>query len=309
MLLSIIIVNYKTPHLVLKCVKSVKDTIDFKLDYEIIVVDNNSQDESEQIVKKAFDDIIWINKSDNDGFGRANNVGINNSKGEFVLLLNSDVVVCTNTINECLKKIESNQKTGILGCKLLNDDGSSQKSVYYHFADLKSQFEKNLFFDYFFKFKKTNIRAIMGSFMLIPKHVLIETGLFDPDFFMYSEEIELCNRIIMQGYKLEYFDAVYAYHKHGASSKNPIWEQNQRMLSNALLILKLNGYFIYIIYFLISILNSAVNFVLMWFLDKNFRKEYLEGEKIFYRNFHYYILIPFLFSKSIGNGKRILRRA
>ena len=308
MKLSIIIVNYKTPLLVVRCIESIIQTISHEIFYEIIVVDNNSNDDSEKIVKNIFRDIIWIAKAENDGFGRANNVGIKASKGEFLLLLNSDIVVCKNTINESLKKIEENKEIGILGCKMLNENGTVQKSVYYNFANIKSQLENNLLFDYFFKFNKTQYRAIMGSYMLITKKVLDKSGLFDPDFFMYSEEIELCIRIKKHGYALNYFEEVYAYHKHGASSTNTKLTAKQRLVSNALLVYKLNGVIIYFVFFILSFINTLTNFYLMWFLDKNYRKSFFESEKLFYSNFFYYLAIPFIYSRKIGNGRKLLRR-
>ena len=306
--LSIIIVNYKTPDLLLRCINSILNTIPKELLFEMIIVDNNSNDNSEKIIKTKFEDIIWIQKNENDGFGRANNIGIQKAIGEYVLLLNSDIVVAENTILECLKEIEKDKTIGVLSCKLLNDDGSNQKSIYHYAADYLDVLNNNLIFDYFIKIKPKKIKALMGSFLLIPQHVLQNIGLFDPDFFMYCEELELCNRILKKGYKIKYIDNVVAYHKHGASSTDENWVIKQKYLSNALLVYKLKGLFGYIFYHFLCVLNSISNFFAMWFLDKKFRKDFLNSEKCFYTNFFYYFVIPFKYSRNIGDGKRILRR-
>jgi len=306
--LSIIIVNYKTPDLLNACIESIKRTLSNDLNYEIIIVDNFSNDNSEKKIKSKFEDIIWIQKNENDGFGRANNIGIQKAIGKYILLLNSDIVVAENTILECLKKIEKDKNIGVLGCKLLNDDGSNQKSIYHYAADYLDVLNSNLIFDYFIKIKSKKIKALMGSFLLIPQHVLQNVGLFDPDFFMYCEELELCNRILKKGYKIKYIDTVFAYHKHGASSTDENWVIKQKYLSNALLVYKLRGLFGYFLYHFLFVFNSISNFFAMWFLDKKFRKDFWNSEKCFYSNFFYYFVIPFKYSRHIGDGKRILRR-
>ena len=306
MILSIIIVNYKTPQLVLQCIKSIYNTFTEKDTYEIIVVDNNSQDDSEQAVTAIFKKIIWINKNENDGFGRANNIGIKASKGDCILLLNSDIIVCENTINECLLEIKSKKHIGALGCLLVNENGTFQKSTY-EIASLRSLLDNNLFFNYFIKAKEAKKEAIMGSFMLIPKSVFEECGLFDPDFFMYSEELELCFRISKNGYEIKYFDKVKAIHKHQGSQIDKNWNIKQRYLSNALLYYKTRGLFIYFLYHIIFILNIVSNFFAMWFLDSNYRKDFYFASKGYFSSMFYYFVIPFIYSRKIGNGKKLLR--
>ena len=132
--LSIVIVNYKTPKLTYRCIDSINKNYNSN-NYEIIVVDNNSGDESKELITSSFLDVKWIDNSKNDGFGRANNIGINHSKGKYILLLNSDILVPKETIESCLNEIKKDAKIGVLGCKLLNEDGSIQKSTYPYIAD------------------------------------------------------------------------------------------------------------------------------------------------------------------------------
>lgn len=307
--LSIIIVNYKTPDLVLSCLQSLKATIPDNLNYEIIVVDNHSQDNSEQRVKGHFSAVVWINNGSNDGFGRANNMGISVAQGEYILLLNSDVIVLPDTIQKSLEYIKARKNIGALGCKLLNEDGSLQNSVYYYIGDFMGVLQNNLLVDYFFKPKKLVIKAVMGAYMLIRKDVMLNAGQFDPDFFMYAEELDLCRRISSLGYAIFYYDDVKAIHKHGASSGVSSWSAKQNYLSNALLYLKVRGVAGYFLYHLCIYFNFITNMALIWKMDKNYRRDFWQDQKFYFSNFFIYFKIPFLYSKSIGNGKRILKRA
>lgn len=308
--LSIIIVNYKTPKLTFRCVESIINNV--KIDYEVIIVDNNSNDNSEELITAAFSEVIWINNLRNDGFGRANNIGINQSQGEFVLLLNSDMIIPEGTIEACLAEIEKDNSIGALGCKLLNEDESLQKSVYYHIADFKGILELNLVYDYFFSKNVEQpgpIKAIMGAFMIIPNKVLNEVGLFDPDFFMYAEEMELCHRIAKAGYSINYFDHVIAIHKHGGSSSSIDSANKQNFLSTAFLFYKIKGFWGYLLYHLLFLTNTVVNFIVMWKLTKEWRDtSFWNIQRYYFSNFGYYFSIPLLYTRKIGNGKRLLRR-
>jgi GT2 family glycosyltransferase len=311
MRLSIIIIHFKTPYLLLRCIESIYKTVHQKGMFEIIVVDNHSEDNSEIIIKEKFEQVIWIQKNENDGFGRANNIGIHNSRGEYVLLLNSDMILLNKTVDKCIDILKNNHEIGAIGCQLLNENGTIQKSTYTGNGKSTDILKNNLILDYLFKFnhKKSEIEALMGSFLLIPRKVLDKSGFFDPDFFMYSEEIDLCRRIKKQNYKLYYCDEVQAIHKHGGSSSNIIHTNQQKFLSNALLQFKSNGIINYSIYHIIFCFNSLTNFFAMWLLDKNYRKEYWYEQKYYFSNINYYIKIPFQYTRKTGNGKRILRRS
>ncbi len=166
----------------------------------------------------------------------------------------------------------------------------------------------NLIIDKFFHFNNVPKNAIMGAFMLIPKSVLNKVGLFDPDFFMYSEELELCYRIYKAGYKIIYFDKAYATHINEGCTNNSSWSVKQRAVSDALCYYKTRGLLGYLIYHTLWIFNYFTNFFAMWFIDKNYRKDFYKSVYVYFSNIKYYICIPFLFSTKIGNGKRMLKR-
>jgi len=303
--LSIIIINYKTPGLTIRCLESLFYSI--KGLAEVVVIDNNSGDNSNELIQSCFPDIFYIDNDQNHGFGRANNQGIGQTMSDLVLLLNSDIIIPNNTIEKCIKKYEETSDLGVLGCKLLNEDGTHQKSTF-SIASFRKMLDQNLIINKLWPMGEEPADAVMGSFMLIPRKVLDECGLFDPDFFMYCEELELCHRIAKKGYKIEYFDGASAIHKHGGSSTNKEWGMKQRYLSTALLFLKVRGYSGYLLYHMLLIFNALTNFLAMWFLDRNWRRDYFKSHRYYFSNFGYYLLIPFLYSPKPGNGKRILKR-
>ena len=305
-MVSVIIVNFKTPYLLTRCIEKIYSNSNF-ITVECIIIDNASNDNSELITKEKFPDVIWINNPSNEGFGRANNIGALSASGEYILFLNSDAVILNETLIECIKKIESDPLIGILGCKLLNPDGTPQKSTF-SIASIRKMLDQNLIINKLWPMGEEPAEAVMGSFMLIPRKVLDECGLFDPDFFMYCEELELCHRIAKKGYRIEYFDGATAIHEHGGSTTNKEWGMKQRYLSTALLFLKVRGYSGYLLYHLLFIFNAATNFFAMWFLDRNWRRDYLQAQQYYFSNFGYYLMIPFLYSPKPGNGKRMLKR-
>lgn len=303
--LSIIIVNFKTPELTLRAIESIIKTL--PVSYEIIIVDNASSDHSEKLIKSKYPDIIWIQNKTNEGFGRANNKGFETSQGKYILLMNSDLVLLEDTVSICLKVLKKDSEIGVLGCKLLNEEGSLQKSTF-SIASFRKLLDQNLVINKFWPMGKEPIEAVMGSFMMMPRKVFDETGGFDPDFFMYAEELDLCHRIARKGYKIEYFKEATAIHKNGGSTTNKDWSMKQRYLSNALLFLKARVYWGYLLYHLLFLLNTVTNFFAMWLLDACWRQSYLREQKYYFSNFGQYFTIPFLYSRKPGNGKQLLKR-
>jgi len=304
-LVSIIIVNYRSSNLTANAIKSIEKPFDFK--YEVIVVDNFSGDNSKEILTNEFPWIIYLENIYNKGFGRANNIGVLSAKGEYLLFLNPDMVLQTKTLSDCLNRIRLTDNVGVIGCKLLNEDGTHQKSTC-SVAGFRKMLDQNLIINKLWPMGEEPVEAVMGSFMLIPRKVLDECGLFDPDFFMYCEELELCHRIAKRGYRIEYFEGATAIHKHGGSTTNKEWGMKQRYLSTALLVLKVRGYSGYLLYHLLFIFNALTNFFAMWLLDSAWRKDYFNTLRYYFSNFGYYLIIPFHYSPKPGNGKRMLKR-
>ncbi|WP_323737283.1 glycosyltransferase family 2 protein [Methanosphaera sp. ISO3-F5] len=235
--LSIIIVNYRTYELTKQTINSVIETV-IDLDYEIIVVDNASCDGSlEKLIEdfESFNNITFLANKTNDGFAVANNLALKESVGDYVLLLNSDVIVKENTINKSLNFIKNNSNIGILGCKVVLPDGTLDKACrrsfptfevsFYRMSGLSKIFPNSKRFNrYNLSYLDENgtypVDCVVGAFMLIRSNLLKECNGLDESFFMYGEDIDICYRIKQMGYEVYYYGEYEIIHYKGASGKN-----------------------------------------------------------------------------------------
>lgn len=235
--LSIIIVNYATYELTKQTVNSLLDTI-YSISYEIIIVDNDSPDDSFSKLGEDFDKnpiITLVKNGNNDGFAVANNIGIKQSKGEYILLLNSDVVVKKDTINQCLNYIRNNDNIGCLGCKVVLPDGQLDKACRRSFPTFEVSFYRMTGLSKIFpnspRFNRYNLSyldedgvypvdCVVGAFMLIPASIMEKCGGLDESYFMYGEDIELCYNIKSLGYEVIYYGEYEIVHYKGASGKS-----------------------------------------------------------------------------------------
>lgn len=239
--LSVIVVSYNTRDLLVDTLESLKSANNV-LELEIIVVDNNSQDDSveavERMAKQGLPIKIIQNKK-NRGFGAANNQGMEIASSEFILLLNSDTIVNKQAIIDCLDYIRSMDDVGVLGCKLVEEDGKVQRNggffpsftnVFFWMTlldDIKIFYKHIKPYHTNPKFEKDRIREldwVTGAFFLIRKKVFDEVGGFDEDYFMYVEEMDYCYRIKSKDWKVVYFPKASIIHLGGGSgsSKNAL---------------------------------------------------------------------------------------
>lgn len=184
--LSIIIVNYNTRALTFNCIHSVKEKT-HDLIYEIIVVDNASQDDSVEFLRNAFPDITVFASSENLGFGRANNIGADLARSSVLLLLNSDTILIDNSIKILYDYLIRHPETGVCGGILLNADGSVGYSASYQLSlwqDIRSflPFLKKPS-DKISLTKVSDVGYVIGADMMIKKEVFEKAGKFDPEFF------------------------------------------------------------------------------------------------------------------------------
>ena len=207
--LSIIIINYKCGQLIIDCIQSIIKQ-NTSINYEIIVVDNNSNDGSKEIIIDLFPEIKWIEINYNSGFARANNEGIRHSKGDSILLLNPDTIIEDNAIEKCYNSFYKSNSVAC-GVQLLNVDRTPQISGNYAMKGglnylLPLPFIGNIlkFFATILKVKKPNIPEakdvvevdwINGAFLMVKKQAIDIAGLMDEDFFLYAEEAEWCSRL------------------------------------------------------------------------------------------------------------------
>lgn len=231
MSLSVIIVNYKTPDLLVNCIHSVyRETKNIQ--FEIIVVDNNSNDNSLELIRNNFPHVRWIQMGYNSGFARANNEGIRQSVGDTVLLLNSDTIVNGSAIENCYTRFLQSDYVAC-GVQLLNTDGSPQISGNYF---ITGSLNNLLPLPYIgklikllgnlFKVKKPHasefnsiqeVHWINGAFLMVKKSAIEKAGMMDEDFFLYAEEAEWCYRLKKTG-KMVIFGEFNVTHLQGESS-------------------------------------------------------------------------------------------
>lgn len=232
--ISIIIVNYNTKKLLENTIQSVIDTVGL-IRYEIIVVDNDSSDGSIEMVKGQYPEVNLIENKDNLGFSKANNIGIKEASGRYILLLNSDTKVLEDCIQKCLHYMDSNMEIGALGCRLLLGSGkldhackrgfpTPEASLYYILKLHKVFPARKRFGKYTLSYLPTyeinEVDALTGAFMMVRKEVLNKVGLLDETFFMYGEDLDLCFRIKKAGYKIIYYPkAVTIHYKEGSSKR------------------------------------------------------------------------------------------
>lgn len=224
MRLSIVVINYNTRDLTLKCIRSLINQYKKQIydkEFEIIVVDNASKDGSVQSFK-TIKEIILIENKENFGFSKGNNIGAKKASGKYILFLNSDTEVKDKGILGMIDFLEQNPKVGILGGKLLNSDGSIQPSSekFYSLANLivvllggerAGLIRKN-------PNSLEKVDAVSGASLMIRRNLFEELKGFDENFFMYMEDMEICYRAEKKGFYTYFFPEIELIHKELGSS-------------------------------------------------------------------------------------------
>ena len=233
MKLSVIIVNYNVKYFLEQCLLSALKAAE-RVSTEIFVVDNNSVDGSVEMVQQKFPSVKVIANTKNTGFSKANNQGIRESKGEYVLLLNPDTVVEEDTFEKVVSFMDQHSDAGGLGVKMLDGTGrflpESKRGLptydvaFYKIFGLSKLFPRSKTFGkyhlgYLDENKTHEVDVLAGAFMLLRKSVLDKIGLLDEDYFMYGEDIDLSYRITKAGYKNYYFPETRIIHYKGESTK------------------------------------------------------------------------------------------
>jgi GT2 family glycosyltransferase len=231
--LSIIIVNYNVKEFIQNLLHSVFKS-GCNLKYEIIIIDNASDDGSAEFINEKFLDVNLIVNNKNIGFGKANNIGLSAAKGKYILLINPDTLIREDTLEKMISFFEKNPDAGLAGCKILNPDGSLQLACRRSFpgpwtsfckvTGLSSLFPNSrLFARYNLTYLDENqiheVDAISGSFMMMKREVYEKVGGFDEQFFMYGEDLDICYRIQKAGWKVYYTPDTQIIHYKGESTK------------------------------------------------------------------------------------------
>lgn len=220
--LSVIIVNFRSEHNLKECIASIYNKTP-SFGKEVIIV-NNDQRETLEVIKKAFPEIRIIESGGNIGFGRANNLGARNAQGEFLFFLNPDARMLSGKLNDIFEQFSENKNIGAIGAKLVTKEGKIQKWSAGEKINLFSILRNNIGLSGDKKIwlspVKKNVFWVAATALFIPKKLFEKTGGFDEQMFMYFEDIDLCKRINNLGYKILYYPSFEVLHLGGESYKN-----------------------------------------------------------------------------------------
>ncbi len=232
--ISVVIVNYNVKELVDNCILSIYNANDRKYKIEIFLVDNNSIDGSVAHIAGKYPGVNIISNDTNIGFSKANNLALRRVKGKYILILNPDTVLEEGTFEKLILFCENDNFAGAVTSKLILENGKLDSACRRSFPvpsvaiprmlGLSKLFPSSRLFGkynltYLDENKTYEVDAICGAFMFIPKKVLDKTGLFDEDYFMYGEDLDLCFRIKKTGYKIFYYPEVTTIHFKGESTR------------------------------------------------------------------------------------------
>lgn len=249
--LSIVIVSYNTKDLLLQCLSSVSEQT-VETDFEIIVVDNDSKDQSVMEVSAKFPQVKVIANKRNLGFPKANNQGLRLMKGKYALLLNPDTVILDKALDKMVSFMEHRKRAGILGCRILNGDGSLQRAAFpppslwtsitsqlnlerlsagkgsrYYGRHLERLFPANLTNCYYDSRYKTARRAfrvgwVSGACLLIRRSTVEDIGFMDENLFLFGEDADWCCRARQKGWGVMTLPEAQIIHFGGMSTSGAL---------------------------------------------------------------------------------------
>lgn len=222
--LSIIIVSYNCRQYLLDCLRSIDETR-LPFPHEVIVVDNASSDGGIEEAEREFPATIVIRNRENTGFSQANNQGIRLARGELALLLNNDTRVRAGTIEAMVRHLDDDPTLGAAGCALEEADGRLQVS-YGNMIGFGNEFYQKYFSRLAMVLRQRTVGLkvmyphwVSGAFLLSRRALLLEVGLLDEAFFMYTEEVDLCERIRGKGLRIIYDPSWRIMHFGGKSTE------------------------------------------------------------------------------------------
>jgi len=231
-LVSVLVVNWNTREMLRRCLASLV-AADEADELEIIVVDNGSADGSAAMVEAEFPSVALVQNEMNLGFSRATNQAFERSRGDYVLMLNSDAIVDNGAIRSSRAFLDSHPGVGALGCQLRNEDGSPQ-STCFRFPSLLGLVMTTSRLSQMFPDHRllnwdryggrrwtgpSEVDVVMGSFLLVRRSTVRTPSLLDDAYFMYAEETDLCRRLREDGWPVMFVPEISVTHAHGASSR------------------------------------------------------------------------------------------
>ena len=229
---SVVVVSFNTRDLLRQCLQSVQREAN-GLRIEALIVDNHSSDGSAEMVEQEFPDFRIIRSAINLGFGAANNLAIQSARGRYLILLNSDAFLHPGALKLAIQHMDQQPKAALGGARLLSHDDSFQPSARmfpnivtdtFVLTGLAARYPKSRIFGYFDRTwadpsQPCQADWVPGAFSIIRADVLDKVGWFDPQFFLYGEEVDLCRRIKKAGHEIWYWPDITVLHIGGESSR------------------------------------------------------------------------------------------
>lgn len=229
---SVIVVAYNSEDFIPACLNSVQKALE-GMNSEVIVLDNGSSQKLSKECKECFPQVKWIDSKENLGFGKGCNYAVRFATKENLFFVNPDTIVAEDTFKKTLQYMLSLERPGLVGCRILNENGTIQSACRRTFPSpmaaifktigLARLFSKSRFFasynmTYLDPEQNTEVDAVSGSFFCIRKNLFESVGGFDEDFFMYGEDLDICFRVKKLGYQNHYYAGAKIIHFKGKSS-------------------------------------------------------------------------------------------
>jgi GT2 family glycosyltransferase len=240
MQLSIIIINYNTFQLTHNCIQSIKEKVR-DLEYEIVLVDNASFERDPKHFKEIFPDIILVESATNTGFTGGNNLGIQHSTGDYILLLNSDTELLNNAPKICYDYMMEHPEVGMTTCQLMYPDGRIQhntrrfRTIKWELLEILPLFrllpkkkKENLMLHHYFDHQRfVEADWVWGAYMMFPGKILLQLKdhKLSEDFFMYCEDVLWSWEFKQLGYKIHFLPQAKVMHIHKGSTSQDKWIQ------------------------------------------------------------------------------------
>jgi GT2 family glycosyltransferase len=229
--ISVVIVNWNTRDILRDCLKTIYEQT-ARVDFEVVVVDNASEDGSVEMVRSEFPQAVLLANQKNVGYAAANNQGMKIAGGRYVLVLNSDTLILDGAIDKMVEFADAHPGAGVLGCRVRNADGTLQPTCFMFPSALNSflsalylnkLFPRSRFFgreamSWWDRNDVREVEVVTGCFMLVRKEALDEIGLMDERFFMYAEETDWCWRFRKAGWQVLFTPTAEIVHLGGQST-------------------------------------------------------------------------------------------
>lgn len=228
MQLSIVVVNWNAKDFIRECLASIEANPPSEA-FEILVIDNDSSDGSVETIRAAFPQVHMVENPQNVGFARANNIGLERSRGEYLLLLNPDTVIVDGVLNVLIQHMKLNPKTGAAGPRLENPEGNLLMSCHPD-PSLAREFWRLFHLDRLIPMARYEMEAwnpgiarevdvIQGACLMLRREALEQVGLMDEDYFIYSEEVDLCHRLRQSDWGIKWVPGAKVVHYEGRSTR------------------------------------------------------------------------------------------